>query len=46
MADVAEFFGRVLVRDEPPEKVAGDVVAYRRKYQTLYYCFENGLPPE
>jgi glycine hydroxymethyltransferase len=45
MDDIAELFARVLVKQESPEAVAEDVVAYRRRYQTLYYCFENGLPP-
>lgn len=45
MDDVAEFFGRVLVKRESPEAVAQDVVAYRSRHRTLYYCFENGLPP-
>ncbi len=45
MDRVAELMGRVLVAGEPPERVAEDVVAFRAARQTLYYCFENGLPP-
>jgi glycine hydroxymethyltransferase len=45
MEEVAEFVARVLVKREPPERVADDVVDYREKYQKLYYCFEEGLPP-
>lgn len=45
MDDIAELFARVLVKQESPEAVAEDVVAYRTRHQTLYYCFENGLPP-
>ncbi|WP_230411064.1 serine hydroxymethyltransferase [Collimonas humicola] len=45
MDDIAEFFARVLLRNEPVERVQQDVIDYRRQYQTLYYCFENGLPP-
>ena len=44
MEDIAEFVSRVLVMKEPAERVGGDVAAYRARYQTLYYCFENGLP--
>jgi hypothetical protein len=25
--------------------VAQDVAAFRQNYQTLYYCFDHGLPP-
>jgi glycine hydroxymethyltransferase len=45
MDRVAELMSRVLVAGEPPERVAEDVVALRARHQTLYYCFENGLPP-
>ncbi len=45
MEEIAELFARVLVKLEPAERVARDVVAYREGRQTLYYCFENGLPP-
>ena len=45
MEEVAEFMSRVLVKREPAEKVGAEVVAYRARYQKLYYCFENGLPP-
>jgi glycine hydroxymethyltransferase len=45
MAEIASFIARVLVEGEEPERVAGEVVAYREPYQTIYYCFEDGLPP-
>ena len=45
MEDVAEFMARVLVREEAPERVAEEVTAYRSAFQTLYYCFESGMPP-
>jgi glycine hydroxymethyltransferase len=44
MEEIADLLARVLVKGEPPEQVARDVVDYRRGKQTLYYCFENGLP--
>ena len=45
MDAIAGFMARVLVEGEEPEKVAQDVTDFRRSYQTLYYCFDNGLPP-
>jgi glycine hydroxymethyltransferase len=37
MPDVAELICRLLVKNEEPEKVKGDVVALRKKYQTLHF---------
>jgi glycine hydroxymethyltransferase len=45
MEAIAGFMARVLVEGEAPEQVGRDVVEFRQAYQTLYYCFENGLPP-
>jgi glycine hydroxymethyltransferase len=45
MPTVAGFFERVLVKKEPPKSVRGDVADFRRPFQTLYYCFDNGRPP-
>jgi hypothetical protein len=28
-----------------PEAIVNDVVEFRAPFQTLYYCFENGFPP-
>ncbi|GAC1384741.1 MAG: serine hydroxymethyltransferase [Ktedonobacteraceae bacterium] len=44
MDTIADFIARVLVEREAPEDVRDDVIAFREAYQTLYYCFENGLP--
>jgi glycine hydroxymethyltransferase len=44
MTEIADYIARVLVEGEEPERVASEVVAYRAPYQTVYYCFENGLP--
>jgi len=44
MDDIAGFIARVLVDREPAERVRADVVDYRAAFQTLYYCFETGLP--
>lgn len=45
MGTIADFMARVLVERESPEVVGQDVVAFRLGYQTLYYCFDHGLPP-
>jgi glycine hydroxymethyltransferase len=44
METVADFIARVLVNQEAPENVVSDVVAFREPYQTVYYCFEHGIP--
>jgi len=44
MAAIADLIARVLVEGEAPERVAAEVVALREPYQTVYYCFEHGLP--
>ena len=46
METVADFVARVLVERVEPEAVIDDVIAFRQPYQTLYYCFENGLPSQ
>ncbi|MFI4986702.1 MAG: aminotransferase class I/II-fold pyridoxal phosphate-dependent enzyme [Alphaproteobacteria bacterium] len=45
MAAIARLIARVLVEGEAPEAVRKDALALRSGFQTLYYCFENGLPP-
>ena len=45
MVAIAELIARVLIRGEEPEAVKVDALALRRDFQTLYYCFETGLPP-
>jgi len=44
MKTIAGFAARVLVEKEDPETVVRDVMDFRSAYQTIYYCFENGLP--
>jgi glycine hydroxymethyltransferase len=44
MGTIADFIARILVERAVPEDVIDDVIAFRQPYQTLYYCFENGLP--
>ncbi len=45
MEAIAQLIVRVLLNREEPERVKPDALALRRDFQTLYYCFENGLPP-
>jgi glycine hydroxymethyltransferase len=44
MGTIADFIARILVERAVPEDAIDDVIAFRQPYQTLYYCFENGLP--
>ena len=44
METIADFIARILVERVEPEAVLDEVIAFRQPYQTLYYCFENGLP--
>ena len=45
MEAIAELIARVLLEREEPARVKADALALRREFQTLYYCFETGLPP-
>ena len=44
METIADFIARILVEQVEPETVRDDVMDFRQPYQTLYYCFEHGLP--
>ena len=44
MEIIAEFMARVLMHQESPENVVDDVTAFRKPYQTVYYCFDHGFP--
>jgi len=41
MANIAEFFKRLIRDKEPLEKVKADVAEFRRNYQKVQFCFEN-----
>jgi glycine hydroxymethyltransferase len=45
METIADFMARILIEKAAPEDVMEDVVDFRLSYQTMYYCFDNGLPP-
>jgi len=42
MAEVAELIARVVVKGEAPEKVKRDVVAFKRQFTKVHYCFFEG----
>src|SRR3989442_461389 len=44
METIADFMARLLVEQAVPEDVVDDVIAFRQPYQTLYYCFDHGMP--
>ena len=44
METIADFMAQILVEQEAPEEVVDDVVAFREPYQTVYYCFDHGIP--
>src|SRR6266849_8982750 len=44
METIADFMARLLVERAAPEDVVDDVIAFRLPYQTLYYCFDHGVP--
>ena len=39
MREVAQLFARVVIKKEAPEKVAADVAAMRREFNTVHFCF-------
>ncbi len=44
METIADFMAGILVEQKSPEEVVDDVVAFREPYQTVYYCFDHGIP--
>lgn len=45
MDTIAGFMAQVLMEKRAGSDVAGEVVDFRRGFQTLYYNFDDGLPP-
>lgn len=45
MDTIADFIARILVENAAPEDVLEEVIDFRMPHQTMYYCFDNGLPP-
>ena len=44
METIAAFMARLLIEQAVPEDIVDDVIAFRQPYQTLYYCFDHGMP--
>ncbi|MFC1803900.1 serine hydroxymethyltransferase [Thermoproteota archaeon] len=42
MEDIANFFKRVLIDHESPDKIAKDVIEYTKGFQNLHYSVDNG----
>jgi glycine/serine hydroxymethyltransferase len=43
---IADFMARVLIEKQSPDDVVEDVIEFRQGYQTLFYNFDQGLPPQ
>jgi len=43
MDEVAEFYKRVLLKNEDPKKIKADIKAFRKDFQELHYCFKEGF---
>ena len=46
MDQIADFVARLLVEKQSPDLVVEDVIEFREGYQTLFYDFDQGLPPQ
>jgi len=42
MAEVAEFFDRIVIKKEAPDKIAKDVAEFRKGFSAVHYCFKAG----
>jgi glycine hydroxymethyltransferase len=43
MDEIAEFYKRVIIDKEKPEKIKADIKEFRKDYQILHYCFKEGF---
>lgn len=43
---IADFMARVLIENQSPDRVVEDVIEFRQGYQTLFYNFDHGMPPQ
>jgi glycine hydroxymethyltransferase len=42
MDEAADFLARVLIKKEDPARVAQEIAQFRRDYQKIHYCFDEG----
>jgi len=43
MEIIAEFYERVLIKNEIPKKIKADVKEFRKDFQEIQYCFKKGF---
>jgi glycine hydroxymethyltransferase len=43
---IADFMARMLIQKESPDTVGEEVIEFRQGYQTLFYNFDHGIPPQ
>jgi glycine hydroxymethyltransferase len=43
MDEIAEFYERVLLKDENPNKIKSDIKEFRKDFQELHYCYNEGF---
>jgi len=43
MDEVAEFIKRIVMDKEDPKKVKEDVTEFRKNFQEIHYCFDEGM---
>jgi glycine hydroxymethyltransferase len=43
MDEIAEFFNRALLKKENTKKIKDDIKDFRKDFQELHYCFEEGF---
>jgi len=46
MDKIADFMTRILIEKQSTNIVVEDVIEFRQGYQTLFYNFDHGLPPQ
>ena len=44
MDEIAQFYNRVLIKNEDVKKIKNDVKEFRKDFQDLHYCFKEGYP--
>jgi glycine hydroxymethyltransferase len=45
MKEIATFFERVLLKREDPSSVAEDVIEFKKGFNRIHYCFDDGADP-
>lgn len=45
MKEIASFIERVLIKKESPSSVREDVIAFKKGFDKIHYCFDEGTDP-